>query len=82
VRQILRHLVNWFIGETFAPTANLEKFPMQGSEKPAFDVRQVSELMSFARPDVKSLLGKITSVSLTSGETEAKSIKIAVIKFH
>ena len=43
---------------------------------------QVSELMSFARPDVKSLLGQITSVSLTSGETEAKSVKIAVIKFH
>jgi hypothetical protein len=74
VRQILHHFVNWFIGETFAPAANLEELPMQRSEKPTFHVRLISELMSFARPNVKGLLGKITSISFASGETEAKSV--------
>jgi hypothetical protein len=38
--------------------------------------------MSFVRPDVEGLLGKVTSIGLTSGETEAEPVKIAIIKFH
>ena len=38
--------------------------------------------MSFIRPDVESLLGKVTSIGLTSGETEAEPVKILIIKFH
>jgi hypothetical protein len=31
--------------------------------------------MSFVRPDVEGLLGKVTSIGLTSGETEAEPVK-------
>jgi hypothetical protein len=55
---------------------------MQRSEEPAFDLRQIFELMSFVRPDVEGLLGEVTSIGLTSGETEAEPVKIAIIKFH
>jgi hypothetical protein len=63
-------------------TADFEKLPMQCCKKPAFDARGISKLMSFVRPDVKSLLSKVSGIDLASGETEAESVKIAVIKFY
>jgi hypothetical protein len=38
--------------------------------------------MSFVRPDVEGLLGKVASIGLTSGETEAEPVKIAIIEVH
>ena len=38
--------------------------------------------MSFVRPDVEGLLGEVTSIGLTSGETEAEPVKVSIIKFH
>ena len=55
---------------------------MQCCEKPSSDIRGISKLVSFVCPDVKRLLGKVSSIDLASGETEAESIKIAVIKSH
>ena len=55
---------------------------MQCGEEPGFDLRQILELMSFVRPDVEGLLGEVTSIGLTSGETKAEPVKIAIIKFH
>jgi hypothetical protein len=63
-------------------TADFEKLPMQCCEKPAFDVRGIFNLVSFVRPDVKGLLGKVGGIDLASGETEAESVKVAVIKFY
>jgi hypothetical protein len=54
---------------------------MQRSEQPSFDACQIFELMSFGRPNVEGLLGEIASISLTSGETEAEPVKIAIIEF-
>src|SRR5438874_9806986 len=50
---------------------------MQCGEEPAFDLRQILELMSFVRPDVEGLLGEVASIGLTSGETEAEPVKKA-----
>jgi hypothetical protein len=63
-------------------TADFEKLPMQCCKKPAFNVPGISKLMSFVRPDVKRLLSKVGGIDLASGETEAESVKIAVIKFY
>ena len=50
---------------------------MQCGEEPAFDLRQILELMSFVRPDIEGLLGEVASIGLTSGETEAEPVKVA-----
>ena len=63
-------------------TADFEKFPVQCCKKPAFDARGISKLMSFVRPDVKSLLSKVGSIALASGKTETESVEIAVVKFY
>src|SRR5207244_6319235 len=79
MRKILCGFIDWFIRNTFPTTADFEKLPMQCCEKPAFDVRGVSKLVSFVRPDVKGFLGKVSGIDFASGETEAESVKIAVI---
>jgi hypothetical protein len=60
----------------------LKELSVQRREEPAFDAREIFELMSLVRPDVKGLLGKVTSIGLTSGETEAKPVKISIVKVH
>jgi len=82
VRKILCVLIDWFMRDTFPMTADFEKLPTQCCEKPAFDVSGISKLVSLVRPNVKSLLSKVGGIDLASGETEAESVKIAVIKFY
>src|SRR5713101_1888154 len=38
--------------------------------------------MTFVRPNVESLLRQISGVGFASGQTQAKPIQIAVVKFH
>jgi len=82
MRKILCVFIDWFIRNAFPTTADFEKLPVQCCKKPALDVPGISKLISFVRPDVKGLLGKVGSIGLASGETEAESVKIAVIKFY
>ena len=62
--------------------AGLEKLAMQGRKQPAFDAPRVSHPISVVCPNVKCLLGQITSFGLAAAETETKSVKVAIVTIH
>src|SRR5438874_10717621 len=55
---------------------------MQRREKPTFHACRVLELISFVCPNVESLLCKVSCIVFVSGQTQAKPIQVAVVKFH
>src|SRR5437764_12156001 len=55
---------------------------MQRREEPTFHARRLLELVSFVRPNVESLLRQISRIGFASGQTQAKPVQIAVVKFH
>src|SRR5215475_14512572 len=55
---------------------------MQRREEPTFNARRILQLMTFVRPDVKSLLRQISCIGFVSGQTQPEPIQIAVVKFH
>src|SRR5438876_8425003 len=59
-----------------------EKFAVQRREQPTFHARRLLELVTFVRPNVESLLRQISRIGFASGQTQAKPIQIAVVKFH
>ena len=55
---------------------------MQRREEPTFHARRLLELVTFVRPNVESLLRQISRIGFASGQTQAKPVQIAVVKFH
>ncbi len=55
---------------------------MQRREEPTFNARGILQLVTFVRPNVESLLRQISCIGFVSGQTQAKPIQIAVVKFH
>ena len=55
---------------------------IQSREQPGFDLRAVAQLMAFARPGVKSLLGQVARVIFISSQAECELIKGGIILAH
>ena len=63
-------------------SARFEKLAVQRCEEPSFNICRTLELVTFVRPDVEGFLSKVGRIGFTSGETQSKSIKIAIVKVH
>jgi hypothetical protein len=67
------------VGKTGDMTAAVEEKPVGGGEEPRFDLRRIAELPAFLGPAQKRLLGQITGISLSRGETVGKLMKALIM---
>src|SRR5438876_3152920 len=79
---LLHCIIKRFLRKSLLASALLQKLTVQCGEEPAFGISRLPELMSFTRPDVKSLLGQISRIGFASSEAKAELVQIAVISIH
>ena len=78
----MRGVINRLNRKPLMPPADFKELAVRRREEPSFNVFRPLELVTFAGPNVKRLLGKVRRIRLAPGKAEAKPIKISVITFH
>ena len=81
-RQLVRHRLQFMVGEPGLPPPRSEEGAMQRREEPAFDLGEVSQLMSFLRPDAECLLSQIACVGFEMRQAHRKSEQWFVVLAH